>query len=1362
MVKGYYKKGVLSLSVLFMVIVASAQCPINQIPAESNAAFTFDNSITAINDSAVIFEVSQSGSFKQVVVMEFDLSVIPKASDISSASLLYSGQLPQAGPGQNIRYHFYQGNGVIDTADYYVTGAIVVDRNYDQNTLPCSGCGFSLYDAPFTQTMPDLQFFRSIIEDTLSPYLGVRIEATSDFTHQIAGIGNLNPDFIKPTIVLNYASPTINICIGDTFSGYTSSGVFLDTISGCTPRILKLHVEPCLWVEDLNDFSQYTSSVWNLNICPNDSFNIAYKASNIVTSPNELFQVQISQDQFNSFIALGNFPAQEGTGVIRDFLPTNIPLPGYYELRLVLLDSLGAQTLFIGTPYWHSFESDLNPLSEVEMDFSEGMAPVIELCPNATIDISAISNWGGPQPIFDWYLNGVLVEANTPTFNLYTDTIPAQSSLKVFMTSSSACVFPDTTSFTQQFLVNNQLPSGCTDFSASNFNPLAECDDGSCQYGSPFITTWNTANPGISDSNQIIIPTFGTGYNYDVYWEDISNNAINGMETNVTGNLTITFPAAGIYRVEISGDFPRIYFNNDGDNHKILTIEQWGNIEWTSMEKAFWGCINLTYNAIDTPNLSGVTSMFSMFNGCISFNGDIVSWDVSNVNNMNSMFSGAALFNQSIGEWELNSNVNLLNMLNNSGLDCANYSATLTGWANNNPNVSGRMLGANNLEYGISAQPARDTLVLNRSWTISGDQFINVDCLPSNLNNTYLFFDTIPTIQGATILTPLKVQNFSGFISGSFTLQFSPNALLWKDYFYNENLIGLILDTTLAGQGIITVNWTSQNGLPLSLPDGYDLLTLTFSVLGQPGSSSSLDFIDVPLPIQFIDSSQNIANTVLLLPGVVKVVQVLNIQGNIQTEYGAAVYQNISIPFYPATQSHFTSAPACACKCLPTSTDIFTGANQYSYVCITYAYDANGIVHVIEWNADCSSVSGKDCLQAAKEVDAPSGNYTLNLPFGISGAIVPFKGPEIDLANGISIADMVIILRDVLNIPSTATLNSAYKIIAADVNFSETISLADVNLINALKLGNITVFPEGKNWVFIKEDFVFQNPSLPFDYPEYIKLNQQATDTSGLDFISLKLGDVNNTYEPFKAKISQFKSQDTIIMTIPQIETSTNSFIQIPVSVSNFIEISGFEFALHWNPDVIRFDSVISAGNGINVFTGEGFINEGLLNVTWFDLSGNIFSLLDDETLFYLSFEVLGSLGDSTVISFGNSPTIEIEFINDEIEIVPFKLINGSVHVSIESSIISYINDEFYVKLYPNPFREHTLLEIFSTYSTMAELTLFDISGKELKKIKSEIDKGLNKIPLQYAIPEGTYVLKVYDMFSGKTLVVVKLLKLNY
>jgi hypothetical protein len=105
----------------------------------------------------------------------------------------------------------------------------------------------------------------------------------------------------------------------------------------------------------------------------------------------------------------------------------------------------------------------------------------------------------------------------------------------------------------------------------------------------PFITTWKSDNPG-GLTNQIIIPTLASSgpYNYDIYWESTTNAAVYGTIIGNTANTTVTFPTAGTYRVEISGDFPHFYMNNNtATRQKLLSVEKWGDTGWKSMASAF-------------------------------------------------------------------------------------------------------------------------------------------------------------------------------------------------------------------------------------------------------------------------------------------------------------------------------------------------------------------------------------------------------------------------------------------------------------------------------------------------------------------------------------------------------------------------------------------------------------------------------------------------------------------------------------------------------------------------------------------------------------------------------------------------------
>ena len=182
-----------------------------------------------------------------------------------------------------------------------------------------------------------------------------------------------------------------------------------------------------------------------------------------------------------------------------------------------------------------------------------------------------------------------------------------------------------------------------------------------------FITTWRTT----ADNESITIPTHSEStYSYNVNWGD-------GMvDFGYPGNAVHTYTTADTYTVSITGDFPRIYFNNVGDTDKIISIDHWGDIAWSSMESAFEGCVNLGYTATDTPDLSRVSSMAEMFQGAFEFNGNISNWVVSNVNNMSNMFLNASVFDQDIGGWEVGQVTNMAGMF----ADADSFNQNIGGW----------------------------------------------------------------------------------------------------------------------------------------------------------------------------------------------------------------------------------------------------------------------------------------------------------------------------------------------------------------------------------------------------------------------------------------------------------------------------------------------------------------------------------------------------------------------------------------------------------------------------------------------------------------------------------------------------------
>jgi surface protein len=145
-----------------------------------------------------------------------------------------------------------------------------------------------------------------------------------------------------------------------------------------------------------------------------------------------------------------------------------------------------------------------------------------------------------------------------------------------------------------------------------------------------------------TSSDETFTLPFRSGYNYsvEVSWGDGSFDDITSWDQD---EATHTFENAGTYTITLSGLAEAWSFNNTGDSKdKIRTVIQLGDLGWTDLAGAFFGCSNLTSFTSGNTDTSSVTNMSSMFSYANSLTSlDLSSFNTSSVTNMSSMFSYA-------------------------------------------------------------------------------------------------------------------------------------------------------------------------------------------------------------------------------------------------------------------------------------------------------------------------------------------------------------------------------------------------------------------------------------------------------------------------------------------------------------------------------------------------------------------------------------------------------------------------------------------------------------------------------------------------------------------------------------------------
>ena len=194
-----------------------------------------------------------------------------------------------------------------------------------------------------------------------------------------------------------------------------------------------------------------------------------------------------------------------------------------------------------------------------------------------------------------------------------------------------------------------------------------------------FVSTWETTNTsvGSSNSDQVKLPLQSSGtYNFTVNWGDDNTDTITTWNQAET---THTYASSGDWIITITGTCSGFAFLNTGDRQKLLSITSFGSVNFGNNLGIFYGCTNLNLSAVtDTPNLSAMNSLQSMFRGCTSLTtiNNVNSWNTSTIINMSFAFQLATNFNQSLNSWNVTNVVNMASMFQNA----TSFNGDISNW----------------------------------------------------------------------------------------------------------------------------------------------------------------------------------------------------------------------------------------------------------------------------------------------------------------------------------------------------------------------------------------------------------------------------------------------------------------------------------------------------------------------------------------------------------------------------------------------------------------------------------------------------------------------------------------------------------
>ncbi len=362
------------------------------------------------------------------------------------------------------------------------------------------------------------------------------------------------------------------------------------------------------------------------------------------------------------------------------------------------------------------------------------------------------------------------------------------------------------------------------------------------------------------------------------------------------------------------------------------------------------------------------------------------------------------------------------------------------------------------------------------------------------------------------------------------------------------------------------------------------------------------------------------------------------------------------------------------------------------------------------------------------------GYYELKAQNNANYTIAPEK--DDDVMNGVTTFDLVLINKHILGIQK---FTSPYQCIAADIDRSGKISTADVVQLRKLILGLTSKFPNNTSWRFIDKSFIFQDPQNPV-LSNIPGIKNGFFSNKNNDFIAIKTGDVNGTAKANSAQMSSGATSRGILPMMmfeaKEVVFMNNQEFDVPVKVKDFGDIIAYQFTMKFNNDKLELLSATPSNNGADCAFGLTHLADGMATTSW--MNANLLPMAKGEMVFTLRFRAKskGKLSQSLSLS---SALTKAEAYNEDGETAGVMMMFKEQTTYKTDVKINAVDD---ISNAPNPFRESTTVRFYLKESAKATLTIFDQTGRLLRKIEGDYTKGTNMIEIS-DLPAGLMMYRI-------------------
>ncbi len=327
--------------------------------------------------------------------------------------------------------------------------------------------------------------------------------------------------------------------------------------------------------------------------------------------------------------------------------------------------------------------------------------------------------------------------------------------------------------------------------------------------------------------------------------------------------------------------------------------------------------------------------------------------------------------------------------------------------------------------------------------------------------------------------------------------------------------------------------------------------------------------------------------------------------------------------------------------------------------------------------------------------------------------------------NGVSTFDLVLIRKHILGI---TPFDSPYKIIAADINNSESVTTFDLVELQQTILGINTTFTNNTSWRFVDKNFVFPNEANPFQtsFPEVISFNDLEESEMAADFVAVKIGDVNDSAIPSGLVGTENRTTaGQLLFDVKDQQLKAGQEYTIDFAAQS--DVLGYQFTIAFDNN-LEFVAV-AKGDAANF--GLTNLDNGVITTSW-----NAVGLpKGTKSTFSLTFRATQDIQLSDALTLNSNFLAAEAYSNAE------ELLEVGIAFNTENgTLVSGSTFELYQNR-PNPVLNESVIGFNLREAGAATLTIYDVSGKVLKQIASNYAKGYNEITISKAQLEGAGVV---------------------